>query len=170
MMRPILCPERSSDIQAVFSALMAVAVQFLTISSSVAEEVSPGEGVTNGFAFIDTGFENASPLWYEHLADKTVLLHLLYDHERASPNRAAGHIHFQLHAAPGTRLTLELTNLNNVWNAKPGSVARELKTLVISQNGSEWKPLETQSLPGAPRARNAWPKPVRSPGRALSPL
>jgi hypothetical protein len=36
-----------------------------------------------------------------------VLVHLLYDHERSSPNRAAGHIHFLLHAKSGSRLTLE---------------------------------------------------------------
>ena len=40
--------------------------------------------------FIDTGFENASPLWYE-VVDGVVRINLIYDHERSSPNRAAGH-------------------------------------------------------------------------------
>ena len=97
--------------------------------------------------FIDTSFENASPVWYESAADGTVLVHLLYDHERASPNRAAGHIHFLLHATPGVKLTLEFTNLDNVWNGLPGSVAKELKMVVISENGRDWKPVATEALP-----------------------
>src|SRR5215467_2400612 len=47
-----------------------------------------------GFEFIDTGFENASPLWYEFTHEGVIQVHLIYDHERSSPNRAAGHIHF----------------------------------------------------------------------------
>ena len=39
--------------------------------------------------FLDTSFENASPLWYETEVDGVIQLHLLYDHERNSPNRAA---------------------------------------------------------------------------------
>ncbi len=105
----------------------------------------------NGFAansplqFIDTSFENASPVWYETAEDGTIQVHLLYDHERSSPNRAAGHFHFRLHAPKGSRLTLEFRNLDNVWNGQHGSVARELKAAVISENGQEWTsiPLET---------------------------
>jgi hypothetical protein len=41
--------------------------------------------------FIDTGFENASPLWYETGADGEVLVHLMYDHERNSPNPEREH-------------------------------------------------------------------------------
>ncbi len=98
-------------------------------------------------AFIDTSFENASPLWYEFTPDGTVLVHLLYDHERSSPNRAAGHIHFLLHSHTGAKLTLEFTNLDNVWNGKPGSVASELKTLVVSENGRDWTTVATETLP-----------------------
>ena len=98
--------------------------------------------------FIDTSFENASPLWYDFAPDGTVRVHLLYDHERSSPNRAAGHIHFRLHARPGSRLTLEFLNLDNVWNGISGSVARELKAVVISTDGRAWKPVPLESLPG----------------------
>jgi hypothetical protein len=97
-------------------------------------------------AFIDTSFENASPLWYEFMDDGAIRLHLLYDHERASPNRAAGHFHFRVQAKLNARLTLEFTNLDNVWNGRPGSVARELKTVVISENGRDWKSVPTESL------------------------
>src|SRR5688572_4420495 len=57
-----------------------------------------------GLEFIDTSIENGSPLWYD-VVDDVVRIHLLYDHERGSPNRAAGHINFRVHARPGARLT-----------------------------------------------------------------
>jgi hypothetical protein len=101
-----------------------------------------------GFEFINTGFENASPLWYEFAPDGVIQVHLIYDHERSSPNRAAGHIHFQIQARPGSKFTLEFTNLDNVWNGQSGSVARELKTVVVSEDGKEWKSLALESLPG----------------------
>src|SRR5262245_27471991 len=71
---------------------------------------------SNDLQFIDTGIENGSPVWYEFTPDGTVAVHLLYDHERSSPNRAAGHFHFVLHGTPGAKLTLEFKNLDNVWN------------------------------------------------------
>ena len=97
--------------------------------------------------FIDTSFENASQVWYEFAPDGTVLVHLLYDHERSSPNRAAGHIHIQLHAKPGSRLTLEFKNLDNVWNGVSGSIGRELKTVVLSEDGRAWRSVPLESLP-----------------------
>ncbi|MGH9371032.1 MAG: M14 family zinc carboxypeptidase [Vicinamibacterales bacterium] len=107
----------------------------------------PAASSDTSLEFIDTSFENASPLWYDLAADGTIQIHLLYDHERSSPNRAAGHIHFRLHARPGSTLTLEFRNLDNVWNGRPGSVAGELETVVISENGRDWTPKPTASLP-----------------------
>ena len=97
--------------------------------------------------FIDTTIENGSPLWYE-IVDNVIRLNLMYDHERSSPNRAAGHIHFLLHARPGASLTLEFRNLDNVYNGQPGSVAGELKTAAISDDGKVWRTVPTDSLPG----------------------
>src|SRR4051812_28064572 len=77
--------------------------------------------------YIDSHFENASPLWYEFAADGTVAVHLTYDHERGAPNRAAGHIHFKIEAKAGAKLTLEFKNIDNVYNGRPGSVAGEMK-------------------------------------------
>ncbi len=100
-----------------------------------------------GLEFIDTSIENASPVWYEAGPDGSVSVYLLYDRERSSPNRAAGHIHFLALAKPGTRVMLEFKNLDNIWNGQPGSVARELKTVVTSADGQVWKPVPTESLP-----------------------
>jgi hypothetical protein len=101
-----------------------------------------------GFEFINTGFENASPLYYDFAPDGVIQVYLIYDHERSSPNRAAGHIHFQIQARPGSKLTFEFKNLENVWNGRSGSVAKELKTVVVSEDGKEWKPVALESLAG----------------------
>src|SRR4051794_5427635 len=106
------------------------------------------EAVASDLEFIDTGFENASPLWYEIGPDGTIAVHLLYDHERASPNRAAGHFHFRIHARPGSDLTFELKNLDNVWNGRKASVANELKAGVVPTDGRAWRPVPLERLPG----------------------
>jgi hypothetical protein len=102
---------------------------------------------TAGFEYLDTSFENASPLWYDFASDGTIQVHLLYDHERCSPNRAAGHFHFLIHARPGAKLTFEFKNLDNVWNGKIGSVAREMLAAVTSVNGRDWTPVVLERLP-----------------------
>ncbi len=114
----------------------------VTCHAAVAQTAPPG------FEFIGTGFENASPLWYDFADDGTIKVHLIYDHERSSPNRAAGHFHFVLHAKTGSRLTLDFLNLDNVWNGQPGSVAKELKTAAISEDGRNWRSVAMQSLEG----------------------
>ena len=101
-----------------------------------------------GLEFIDTGFENASPVWYETGPDGATRVYLMYDQERNSANRAAGHFHFRLHAKPGSVLTLEFKNLDNVYNGRPGSVANELKLAVVSSDGREWRPVALERLPG----------------------
>ena len=105
---------------------------------------SPGTGLE----FIDTGFENASPVWYDTGPDDVTRVYLMYDHERGSPNRAAGHFHFRLHAKAGSVQTLEFKNLDNVYNGRPGSVANELKTAVISQDGRDWRTIPLERLNG----------------------
>ena len=74
--------------------LMALLSETAASQAPRQEPAAPGEAA--GLEFIDTSFENASPLWYD-VVDDVVRLHLIYDHERASPNRAAGHIHFRIH-------------------------------------------------------------------------
>src|SRR5262249_44398075 len=98
--------------------------------------------------FIDTSFENASPLYWEVEAEGVVHIYPVYDQERASPNRANGHWHFQLHAKPGAKLTLVLHNLDNVWNGKKDSPVSDRTISFISVDGREWQPLRMQLLPG----------------------
>jgi hypothetical protein len=128
-----------------FQALVLITV---ALGSAGRAQQSPAARVNGDLDYVETSFENASPVWYDRAADGAIQVHLMYDHEWAAPNRAAGHIHIRLHARPGSQLVLEFMNLDNVWNGTPGSVAGELKTLVVSENGRDWKPVRTDSLPG----------------------
>jgi hypothetical protein len=115
---------------------------------AVRGQEGPAKPPVGALEFLDTGFENASPLWYEAGPDGTVLVHLVYDHERSSPNRAAGHIHFRIHAPAGSTHTLEFLNLENVWNGRKASVAGELGIVVISTDGRAWTSVPLERLPG----------------------
>lgn len=75
-------------------------------------------------------------------------VYLNYDHERESPNRAAGHWHFQVQADPGTELTLTLHNLNNVWNGRPGFPLSDRTLCNVSEDGREWRHVETEVVDG----------------------
>jgi zinc carboxypeptidase len=99
-----------------------------------------------GLEYIDARFENASPVWYEVAGGRTVAVHLSYDHERSSSNRAAGHIHFQLQGKRGAKFTLEFKNIDNIYNGRRASVAGEMNALVISQDGRTWKSVATRVL------------------------
>jgi hypothetical protein len=125
----------------------AIPVLFLATTLSAHGARTQSTNGSQGFASIDTSFENASPLTYE-VVDGIIRVNLEYDHERDSPNRAAGHIHFLVHAKPGSKLTFEFRNLDNVWNGQPASVAGELKSLSLSEDGRKWRAVETRSLPG----------------------
>src|SRR5215217_699982 len=116
-------------------SLLALAVLTARAAEPVPLPFTPG---ATGLEYIDTSFENASPCWYEQAPDGTIDVHLLYDHERASPNRAAGHIHVLLHGKPGSKLTLEFKDLDNVWNGVRSSVAPAIKAMSISEDGRTW--------------------------------
>src|SRR5262245_9509727 len=55
--------------------------------------------------FINNAFENASPFNWEIDSSGAVVISLIYDRERSSPNRANQHWHFQVQATAGSDLT-----------------------------------------------------------------
>ena len=126
----------------------SAAIGWLVVLLAATVAGAEDDGPATALEFIDTGFENASPLWYEVDPDGAVRAHLVYDHERNSPNRAVGHIHFRLVARAGAEITLEFQNLDNVWNGRKASVASELKTMVVSRDGQEWKTVLLTPTPG----------------------
>ena len=143
----------AASLTSLFASACLAPLRAATSANDVASavEIHAGQQLTsapNGFEFINTSFENASPLWYDFDRDETINIHLLYDLERSSPNRAAGHFHFLLQGKPGSHLTVEFKNLDNVWNGQPGSIAGELKAAVISEDGRTWKPVLLKNIPG----------------------
>jgi hypothetical protein len=114
---------------------IAIVVHCLFLSASGVAQTSQLSKV----GYVDTLFENASPLWYEVDANGTLQIYLTYDHERDSLNRATGHIHFCVHGEANKNLRIEFNNLNNVWNGIPGSVAKELLSVVISEDAKAWR-------------------------------
>src|SRR5437764_12721154 len=87
-----------------FSAI-ALCAAICAASARCPVEQSAAPSAT-GFEFINTSFENASPLYWQVDPDGTIQVYLVYDQERSAPNRANGHWHFQLQAKPGTQLTV----------------------------------------------------------------
>jgi hypothetical protein len=138
----------STSIRVVVPVLLALGFSLAEAAQAPTAPAAPAAPPSADLTFIDSGIENASPVWYERAPDGAYLVHLLYDHERDSPNRAAGHIHFRVVGKPGARITLEFRNLDNVWNGQPGSVAGELKSVAISPDGAQWTTVPTDALPG----------------------
>ncbi len=104
--------------------------------------------VKSGLAFINTGFDNASPLQWQVDTNGTVHIFLLYDYERNSPNRAAGHWHFQLQGESGSELTLVLHNFDNIYNGRPGVPVSGKSICYVSADHKQWRVLPTEFLEG----------------------
>jgi len=98
--------------------------------------------------FIRWGFENASPLQWEAGPDGVLHVHMLYDYERNSPNRAAGHWHFQLQGKPGSDVTLVLDNFDNIYNGKPSGAVRKASICYGSADGKHWKVVPAEFIEG----------------------
>jgi hypothetical protein len=110
-----------------------------------AEQSPAGEAVrASALHYISTAFENASPLWWEADADGTVQVHLIYDHERSSPNRANGHWFFRVEAEPGADLTLVLGPFANVWNGVLSKPTPEATISFVSDDGQSWRAIPAE--------------------------
>lgn len=95
--------------------------------------------------YINTSFENASPLHWEIGSDGVVHVYLIYDHERSSPNRANGHWFFEIQAVPGAELTLVLHNFDNVWNGKKGSPLDNRTIGFVSEDAKTWRVIRLET-------------------------
>jgi hypothetical protein len=104
-------------------------------------------------SFIHTGFENASPVQWTIDPDGTVQVGVLYDYERDSPNRAAGHWHFQLQGKPGATLTLVLSNFDNVYNGRPGAAVSNKSICFVSPDGRRWDVIPAEFLEDGHRVK-----------------
>jgi hypothetical protein len=120
---------------------LAVTVIFALSGLTLAQ---PTDDPPHPLRFIDTAFEHASPLWWELDADGVVQIHLVYDQERSSPNRANGHWLFRVEAEPGAEMTLELGPFANVWNRRPSGPIPEAKVTFLSDDGRTWRPVDVE--------------------------
>ncbi len=121
--------------------LLCSCVLFLgpIVSSFPAQVAAP----QNGLRYINTSFENASPVYWETDTNALVHIYLVYDLERSSPNRANGHWHFQLQADQGSDLTLVLHNFENVWNGKQGLPVSDKTICFVSNDDRQWRVIPT---------------------------
>lgn len=110
-------------------------------SKSDSVEIAPA-----GFHFINTSFENASPLYWEIDSQGEIHIYLVYDYERDSPNRANGHWHFQIQADKGSELTFVLHNFDNVWNGKHGPPVSDKTICYLSPDGRSWTVVPTEFI------------------------
>lgn len=102
-----------------------------------------------GFHFIDTSFENASPLDWDIDDNRVIHIRLLQDHERSSPNRQGGHWHFKLEAAPGSQWTIILGDgFDTIWNGRRITPLSDETTCCTSPDGKEWTVIPTELLDG----------------------
>lgn len=88
--------------------------------------------------YIDYHFENGSPLFWDVREDGSIVVSLLYDHERNSPNRAAIHWHFRIYAKKDADLKIVLQNFDNIWNGVAGSPINDKTSCYISVDGRKW--------------------------------
>ena len=78
------------------------------------------------------------------MPDGTVRVHLVYDHERSSPNRANGHWLFRVEAEPGSDLTLVLGPFANVWNGVLSKPIPEATISFVSDDGEHWRAIPAE--------------------------
>ncbi len=98
--------------------------------------------------YLNTSFDNASPLQWQVDEDGTVQVFLLFDYERNSPNRAAGHWYFQIQGRPGSELNLVLNNFGNIYNGRLGSPVSKKSICYISPDAKDWKAVPAEFLEG----------------------
>ena len=106
-----------------------------------------GCGAASELVFINTSFENACPLHWETDEEGIIHIHLVYDQERGSTNRANGHWFFQLQAGPGARLTVVLHNLENIYNGRKGAPSEKGCLSFVSEDGKVWRPIHLETTP-----------------------
>lgn len=130
------------------SAPNSSAAEFTLINIPGNSHSQSSDTLKSNLKYINTNFENASQLEWEVDSLGIVNVSLIYDHERASPNRANGHWHFKLEADSGSEVTVILKNFENVWNGMKGVPVSEKTNCLISTDGINWTVIPTDFISG----------------------
>ena len=129
----------------------AIACGLQALAQTDTPVLATPSAASSNISFIDTSIENASPLYWEFDDTGSMQVYLLYDHERDSPNRAAGHWHFRVEGKPNAKVSLVLNNFRNVWNGKPGVPVSEKSIAYISTDSKNWQVVKAKLLPPGDR-------------------
>lgn len=97
--------------------------------------------------FINCSMENGSPVQWQIGPDGTVQVFVLYDYQRSSPNRAAGHWHLELQGKPGSDLDLVFNNFENVYDGRVAVPVSAQSRCVASSDARHWQSVATELLP-----------------------
>src|SRR5688572_2687851 len=108
--------------------------------------ISNQDSPRNKIKFINTAFENASQFNWELDSNGSVVIGLIYDRERSSPNRANQHWHFQVQATPGSDVNFILKNFDNIWNGNKAYPVSDSTPCYISEDGKNWRTIPTKLL------------------------
>ena len=103
-----------------------------------AQTTPPIISIESPVHYVNSNFENATPLFWEFNSDGSVLVHLLYDHERNSPNRASNHVYFQVQGNVGSDVTIVIQYFDEVWNGRIVESSSLLKNYCISFDREHW--------------------------------
>jgi len=100
--------------------------------------------------FIDTFYENGSPLRWDLREGDVVELEMSHDHERFKPNQQLTHWNFKIHAAKekiGSTITFKVANVEGRWNGMPSPTFGKSNLAVsVSSNGTDWKTIPTENI------------------------
>jgi len=102
--------------------------------------------------FIDSFYENASPLRWEQNEDGVLDLYLAPDHERFSPNRQVTHWNFKIEVPPehvGRQVRLRFRAVSGCWSGHPNMNFTGARMMsAVSANGRDWEIVASEPAEG----------------------
>ncbi len=129
---------------ALFKRLTLITLIFTSISFSQYRPKTDSTGkviAPTDLKFINTSIENASPLFWDYDPEGKIHIHLLYDYERNTLNRALATWYFQIFATAGSDLTFVLEDFYNIWNGQLDLTDATAEIIgFISEDGKSWEP------------------------------
>lgn len=114
--------------------------------AKTAPNVSSFDSTKSKIKFIANGFENASPFNWEIDSSGNIVISLVYDHERASLNRANQHWHFQVQGIPSSDFNFIIRNFDNLWNGQKAYPISDKTPCYVSTDGTNWRLIKTELL------------------------